>query len=111
MTAKIIAWTDGTVAWQGEFQGRGFGSEVSIIFTCLDRPGGGPKLHRHPYSETFIVKKGTVIFSDGASNFEASAGQIVVVPPGTPHRFTSKSDEVEMIDIHASRRFITEWLV
>lgn len=94
----------------GEFQGLGFGSQVSIIFTCLDRPGGGPALHRHPYSETFIVRKGTVTFSDGISSFEASAGEIVVVPPGAPHRFTGKSDEVEMIDIHASPSFITEWL-
>jgi hypothetical protein len=34
----------------------------------------------------------------------------VLVPPGTPHRFTDKSDEVEMIDIHANRQFITECL-
>lgn len=110
MTAKRIAWTDRTTPWQGEFQGFGFGSEVSIIFTHLDRPGGGPKLHRHPYAETFIVRKGTVIFSDGTASFEASAGDIVVVPEGVPHMFTGKSGEVEMIDIHASRRFVTEWL-
>lgn len=108
--ANNIEWTQGDAPWQGEFQGTGFGSQVSIIFTRLDRPGGGPELHRHPYSETFIVRKGTVVFSDGISSFEASAGRIVVVPPGAAHKFTGKSEEVEMIDIHASSRFITEWL-
>lgn len=110
MTANSIPWTQGEAPWQGEFQGAGFGSGVSIIFTRIDRPGGGVKLHRHPYSETFIVRKGTVVFSDGTSSFEASAGQIVVIPPGMPHMFSGKSDEVEMIDIHASHRFVTEWL-
>jgi hypothetical protein len=37
---------------EGEFQGAEIGSAVSIIFARLDGAGGGPKLHRHPYSET-----------------------------------------------------------
>lgn len=110
MTARHITWTPDQASWRGEFQGAEFGSEVSIIFNRLDRPGEGPELHRHPYSETFIIRRGTVVFSDGISSFEASAGAIVVVPAGVPHRFTSKGEHVEMIDIHASRAFDTEWL-
>jgi hypothetical protein len=34
----------------------------------------------------------------------------VVVPAGIAHGFTGKSGRVEMIDIHASPRFNTEWL-
>jgi mannose-6-phosphate isomerase-like protein (cupin superfamily) len=110
MTTTGIKLTEATAQLAGEFQGHGLGSDVSIIFTQLDHPGGGPALHRHPYSETFIVRRGTVIFSDGSTTLEAAAGQIVVVPPLTPHRFTGKTDVAEMIDIHASPRFITEWL-
>lgn len=110
MTTNGIRWTDGTTPWNGEFQGGGFGSDVSIIFTRLDGPGGGPALHRHPYSETFLIRKGTVRFTLGTESVDAEAGEIVVVAPDTPHRFTGVSDQVEMIDIHACRRFITEWL-
>jgi quercetin dioxygenase-like cupin family protein len=102
MTARRIAWTQDQALWRGELQGAEFGSEVSIIFNRIDRPGEGPELHRHPYSETFIVRRGTVVFSGGMSTFEASAGEIVVVPAGVPHRFTCKSEQVEMVDIHAS---------
>jgi mannose-6-phosphate isomerase-like protein (cupin superfamily) len=110
MTTKRIAWTRDPALWRGEFEGAESGSDVSIIFTRLDHPGEGPELHRHPYPETFIVRCGTVVFSDGVSSFEASAGEIVVVPAGVPHRFASKSARVEMFDIHASRKFVTEWL-
>ncbi len=110
MTTNGIKWSDGSTPWNGEFQGNGFGSDVSIIFTRLDKPGGGPALHRHPYSETFLVRKGAVRFTVGDECLDVVAGEIVVVGADTPHCFTSVSDDVEMIDIHASRRFITDWL-
>lgn len=109
MQNRTITWADPGKPWTGEFQGAEAGSGVSIIFNSL-RGGAGPRLHRHPYPETFLVRRGTVIFSDGVSEFEAREGQIVVVGAGVPHRFAAKSDEVEMVDIHASRRFVTEWL-
>ena len=37
--------------------------------------------------------------------------EIVVVPPDTPHRFVNTGDEpLRLIAIHASSRFVTEWL-
>jgi mannose-6-phosphate isomerase-like protein (cupin superfamily) len=108
--ARRATWTEKPSLWAGEFQGSPMDSDVSIIFTCLDEPGGGPRLHRHPYSETFIVRHGVVEFSDGEQSFEAHAGQIIVVPANAPHRFTGRSDRLEMIDVHASPTFITEWL-
>jgi quercetin dioxygenase-like cupin family protein len=110
MQALQTTWTAQPAEWRGEFQGSVLHSQVSIIFTTHNRPGSGPQLHQHPYSETFIVRKGVVEFSDGRETFEAHAGQIVVVPSDTPHRFTAKSDVLEMIDIHASPDFIATWL-
>jgi mannose-6-phosphate isomerase-like protein (cupin superfamily) len=97
-------------AWNGEIEGRSIGSGVSIIFNSLNSVGEGPKLHRHPYTETFILRNGIVSFVVGAEEIEAKAGQVVVVPAGVAHKFTSKSGHVEMIDIHANSHFITDWL-
>jgi mannose-6-phosphate isomerase-like protein (cupin superfamily) len=40
-----------------------------------------------------------------------SAGEIVVIPPDTPHRFVNSGDgPLRQVDIHLSSRFVTEWL-
>ncbi|MEA3011246.1 MAG: hypothetical protein QOJ91_2938 [Sphingomonadales bacterium] len=96
--------------WSGEIEGAPLGGNVSIILTRLGRSEKGPDLHRHPYDETFFVRAGGASFSDGKTIVEAKAGDMVVVPAGTPHRFDGLEDGVEMIDIHASDRFSTEWL-
>jgi mannose-6-phosphate isomerase-like protein (cupin superfamily) len=73
--------------------------------------GGGPRLHRHPYPETFIIRSGMGMFTVGGESIQGTAGQIVVVPAHTPHKFTNAGPyPLETIDIHESGRFITEWL-
>ncbi len=93
-----------------EFQGYHHGAGVSFI--VADAPqGSGPKLHRHPYEEVFIVQEGRATFTAGDEVIEARAGQVVVVPAGVPHKFVnSGSGRLRQVDIHASERFITEWL-
>ena len=75
-------------------------------------PGTGQKLHKkHPYEEVFVVQEGTVTFTTGEEVIEAGAGQVVVVPVGVPHKFVnSGTGPLRQVDIHASDRFITEWL-
>jgi mannose-6-phosphate isomerase-like protein (cupin superfamily) len=47
----------------------------------------------------------------GAETLEGQPGQIIVVPPETPHKFVNIGEgPLRQIDIHASKRFITEWL-
>jgi mannose-6-phosphate isomerase-like protein (cupin superfamily) len=42
---------------------------------------------------------------------EAGAGQMVVVRPGVAHKFVNAgTGRLRQIDLHASPRFITEWL-
>jgi len=93
-----------------EFQGHHHDAAVSFI--VVDAPSGsGPKLHRHPYEEVFVVQEGNVTFTAGDETIEASGGQIVVVPAGVPHKFVnSGTGRLRQIDIHASERFVTEWL-
>ncbi len=68
-------------------------------------------MHRHPYEEVFILQEGRATFPVGAATLDATAGQIVVVPPNTPHKFINTgSGPLRQVDIHVSERFITEWL-
>jgi mannose-6-phosphate isomerase-like protein (cupin superfamily) len=86
------------------------GLPVSLIFVDAP-PGRGPGLHRHAYHELFLVQEGTGTFSAGDEERVVGAGEIVIVPPDTPHRFVNSGDRpLRMVTIHTSSRFGTEWL-
>jgi mannose-6-phosphate isomerase-like protein (cupin superfamily) len=93
-----------------EFTGDELGAGVSIILVDT-RPGRGPKLHRHEYEEVFVLREGEVTFTIGDAERVARAGDTVFVPPDTPHAFFHTGDSpLGMVAIHASPRFVTEWL-
>lgn len=94
-----------------EFQGYPYG-EVNVSVILVDvPPGGGPRLHSHPYEEVFVVQEGQATFTAGTATLEVEAGRIVIVPPGVPHRFVNSGEgRLRQVDIHASERFITHWL-
>ena len=95
---------------ENEVQGYNHNAAVSVIVVDAP-PGSGPRLHRHPYEEVFVIQDGTVTFTAGDETIEASAGQVVVVPGGVPHKFVNSGEgRLRQVDIHASGRFITEWL-
>jgi mannose-6-phosphate isomerase-like protein (cupin superfamily) len=99
----------GEGAW--EFEGHRYGDAGVSIIVVDAPPGAGPKLHRHPYEEVFVVQEGSATFTAGDEVIEAGGGQVVVVPAGVPHRFVnSGAGRLRQVDIHASGRFITEWL-
>jgi mannose-6-phosphate isomerase-like protein (cupin superfamily) len=95
---------------ENEFVGETQGAGISVILVN-SLPGRGPSLHRHPYEEVFILQEGSVTFTRGDATVEAGAGEVVVVPPRTPHGFVnSGSVPLRMVAIHHSPKFITEWL-
>ena len=74
-------------------------------------PGIGPKLHRHPYAEVFVVEAGQATFQIGDERREVAAGTVVVSPPGEAHGFINTgTDELRLVAIHGAQRFDTEWL-
>jgi mannose-6-phosphate isomerase-like protein (cupin superfamily) len=91
------------------FHGHEHGASVSF-FLSHNRPGTGPKLHRHPYDETFVVEEGDVLFTVGEETIEAGPGDIVIVPAGTPHKFVSRGDTHRQFSIHPVAQMETEWL-
>ena len=104
-------WAEKPDVWQGEFQGGAYGAAVSVVFFTTDRIGGGPKLHRHPYAETFIIRTGRALFTVGDRRIEAKAGQIVVAPANMAHKFENLGPgRLETTDLHVAGAFATEWL-
>jgi mannose-6-phosphate isomerase-like protein (cupin superfamily) len=95
-----------------EFVGAGHPGGARLCLILVDaRPGGGPRLHRHPYEEVFVVQEGRATYVVGETEYEVGAGDIVVVPAGLPHRFVNSGDgPLRQLDIHVSPRFQTEWL-
>ena len=94
----------------GEFQGFRHGAGISFIVVDAP-PGSGPRLHRHPYEEVFVVQEGSVTFTAGDEIIEARAGQVVMVPAGVAHKFVNTgAGRLRQMDIHANGRFVTEWL-
>jgi len=94
-----------------EFVGAEHGDvPFSIILVHTD-PGGGPKLHRHPHAEVFVVESGQASFRIGDATTVVEAGHVVVSPPGEAHGFVnSGTTELRLTAIHAASRFDTEWL-
>jgi mannose-6-phosphate isomerase-like protein (cupin superfamily) len=92
------------------FEGEPYGSGVSF-FLVNNQPGTGPDLHRHPYSETWIVRSGRARFTADGEDIEAGPGDIVVVGSETPHKFKNIGTErLDIICIHSSPRMIQESL-
>lgn len=94
----------GTITFEGEPHASG----VSF-FLVNSRPGGGPDLHRHPYSETWIVRGGRALFTADGEELEAGPGDIIVVSTDTPHKFKSLGPErLDIVCIHDSPKMIQE---
>lgn len=96
----------GTVRFEGELSGSG----VSL-FLVNNQPGEGPGLHCHPYSETWIVRSGSVRFTADGEDLDAGPGDIVVVGPETPHKFANLGPgRLDLVCVHDSPRIIQEEL-
>ena len=93
-----------------ELVGAEHGLDVTILFVDA-QAWRGPALHRHPYSEVFIVQEGEATFTLDDATVAARAGDILVARPNQPLAFVnSGSGPLRQIDIHPSASFGTEWL-
>ena len=92
------------------FVGKDHRATVSF-FVGSFAPGRGPKLHTHPYDETFILEEGRATFTVDGETVEAEGGEIVVVPARTPHKFVVTGDrDMRSVNIHAAPEMSTDWL-
>ena len=106
--AQIIR-TDDLVARPGatgRFDGHEHGATVSFFVVRQPEAGKGPGLHTHPYEEIFVITEGSATFTVDGETIEATAGMILIAPPGAPHKFVTGPDGLRSVNIHASERMI-----
>ncbi|TIW02875.1 MAG: cupin domain-containing protein, partial [Mesorhizobium sp.] len=75
------SWAESPDRWKGELQCGQFGANSCLIFNYQEKIGAGPRLHKHPYAEIFVIRSGTGLFTIGDQEIRATAGQILIVPP------------------------------
>jgi quercetin dioxygenase-like cupin family protein len=94
-----------------EFVGADHGGVPFSLILVHSQPGAGPKLHRHPYPEVFVIESGQATFRIGEETTVVEAGHVVVSPAGEAHGFVnSGTGELRLVAIHGAGRFDTEWL-
>ncbi len=91
------------------FVGSDQGDVGISVFLLNALPGRGPGLHRHPYDEVQFVREGRGLWNVNGEEFEAGAGDILVIKAGEIHGFRCIGDApLVQLDVHLSPRFIQE---
>ena len=72
-----------------------------LAFTLeLDADGQVPGMHVHPsQEERFEIVHGTMKFRKGLRTVTAEAGDVVVVEPGTAHKFSNGGEEKAIVNV------------
>ncbi|MEV0842027.1 cupin domain-containing protein [Actinocatenispora sera] len=74
--------------------GTNTGHRLGLVESVLAPHTPGPPQHRHAqHDEGFYVISGTVRFTVADKDYDATAGTLVMVPPGAPHTFANVTDE------------------
>ncbi|MFN8583310.1 MAG: cupin domain-containing protein [Gemmatimonadaceae bacterium] len=92
-----------------QFVGAEHGDVGVSVFLLSAQPGKGPGPHRHPYDEVQFIREGRGRYRVNGKDFEASAGDILVIKAGEIHEFKAIGDgPLVQLDVHLSPRFIQE---
>ncbi|MFI6566132.1 cupin domain-containing protein [Streptomyces sp. NPDC050534] len=70
------------------------GHRLGMAESVLAPHTPGPPQHRHAqHDEGFYILSGTVRFTVGERDYDATPGTLVMVPPGAPHTFANITDQ------------------
>jgi len=91
------------------FVGADHGAVGISAYLFDGQPGRGPGPHRHPYDEVQFIRSGRGLWTVNGDEFEAGAGDILVIKAGEVHGFRGIGDEpLVQVDVHLAPRFIQE---
>ena len=89
------------------FVGADQGDVNVSVFLFRGPPGSGPKPHVHPYDEIQFIQEGKGLWTVNGEEFEAGAGDILVIKAGEVHGFTCIGERpLVQLDVHLSPCFI-----
>ena len=92
-----------------QFVGAEHGDVGISAFLLSALPGRGPGPHRHPYDEVQFIREGRRLWVVEGEEFEAGAGDILVIKAGEVHGFRCIGEgPLAQLDVHLSPRFIQE---
>ena len=76
---------------------------LALLETTLEPGFQGPKPHLHHKTvDMFFVLEGTLTMQLGEEIVDLSAGAFVIVPPGTVHTFSNRTDQpVKLLNMDA----------
>jgi quercetin dioxygenase-like cupin family protein len=85
-------------------------ADVAIsAFLFHGEPGSGPGPHRHPYDEVQFIQSGRGLWNVEGQEFEAAAGDILVIKAGEVHSFRCIGvGPLVQLDVHLNPEFIQE---
>ena len=91
------------------FVGADNGGVNISVFLLNALPGKGPGPHRHPYDEVQFIREGRGLYTVNGKDFEAGAGDILVIKAGEIHSFKCIGDtNLVQVDVHLNPVFIQE---
>jgi mannose-6-phosphate isomerase-like protein (cupin superfamily) len=91
------------------FVGADNGDVNVSAFLFRGLPDAGPGPHRHPYDEVQFIQEGRGTWVVNGQEFEAGAGDILVIKAGEIHSFKNTGDiPLVQLDVHLSPQFIQE---
>jgi quercetin dioxygenase-like cupin family protein len=71
-------------------------------------PGSGPRPHRHPHAEVFVVDDGRGRFDVDGVRIDAEAGDMIIIPTDAVHAFTNTGTSMlRLTAIHENERAVT----
>ena len=89
--------------------GSDFGLGTSIMVSRV-APGSGPRRHRHPHAEIFVLHEGQGRFEVDGTYLDAEAGDAVIIPPEAWHSFTNTgTSPMRHVAIHENQRAVSEF--
>lgn len=90
------------------FVGADQGGVAMSAFLFHGQVGSGPGPHRHPYDEIQFIQQGRGIWTVDGRQFEAGAGDVLVIKAGEVHGFKCTEAPLVQLDVHLSPIFIQE---
>jgi quercetin dioxygenase-like cupin family protein len=107
---ELETWSGKVTAEGGDLgilQGSDYGLSTSIMESQIG-PGSGPRRHKHPHAEIFVVNDGEGRYEVDGTVLIAAAGDVVIVPPDSWHSFTNPGPGLlRQTIVHENRRIET----